>query len=261
MNNKQLSVIIPFKYSTPDRKRNLFYTVKYYDRFLKNCKIIIVEQDTNTNISEISDNYDKHFKVNTNNDHFNRGLLFNIGYNMSQLNYCADYIIFADADCLIEKKILENIEDYYKYFDQYFVLPFKDAMYYMTDEETEKFINSKDINIGNNEKTRKLEYIVNIHGGVNILSAENFYRIGGYDQRFKGWGAEDDAFAHKCSALGLEKYRIDAELLHLHHVYSNRDMGHYTNNMNFLGEYWNAPDTKTYVDSLGYDHLVKPCIK
>jgi predicted glycosyltransferase involved in capsule biosynthesis len=259
MDKKQICVVIPFRYSTPDRKRNLFYTIKYYNRFLKDCKIIIVEQDSKTDMSEVSGCYHKHFKVNTNDDHFNRGFLFNIGYNISQSSFCADYIIFGDADCLIEKKVLENIEEYYEYFDDYFVLPFKDAMYYMSEDETKNFVNNEDINTGNNEKTRKLEYIVNIHGGVNILSAKNFYCIGGYDERFKGWGAEDDAFAHKCSALNLKKYRIDAELLHLHHIYTNRDMGHYEKNMSFLGEYWSVPDTRKYVDFLGYKHLARPC--
>jgi predicted glycosyltransferase involved in capsule biosynthesis len=259
MDKIKVSVVIPYRYSTNERKRNLFYTVRYYKRFLKDCKIIVIEQDTKTDINEISEIVDVHFKLNTDNDHFNRGLLFNVGYNMSQTLYCADYIIFGDADCLIEKKILENIESYYSYFDNYMVLPFKDNMYYMSEQQTEDFINTQDINTGNNEKTKKLDYIVNIRGGVNILSAKNFYNIGGYDQRFKGWGAEDDAFAHKCSALNLKIYRLDAELLHLHHSYSDKDMGHYTNNMNFLGEYFNTADTKKYVDLLGYEHLTKPC--
>ena len=43
------------------------------------------------------------------------------------------------------------------------------------------------------------QYVVNKNGGtgIQILTKKNFYFVGGYDERFVGWGGEDNAFVMK----------------------------------------------------------------
>lgn len=41
--------------------------------------------------------------------------------------------------------------------------------------------------------------------------------VGGFDERFEGWGCEDVAFAHACDAVGGGIDRIDGDVFHLWH--------------------------------------------
>jgi predicted glycosyltransferase involved in capsule biosynthesis len=255
-----ISVVIPFSKASEERKRNLFYAISYYKKNLPNAFIIVAEQDSDTDFESISDKVDSHIKVDTNGDLFNRSLLLNKGFNSSQTNFCSDYIIFADGDCLIEESILKNIENYYQYFDKYFTIPYNDKIFYLSKEETEKVIYNNEGNTGDNI-TRNLEYVTAGSGGTIILSAKNYYRVGGFDERFKGWGVEDNAFHNKCLSLGLSIYRLEGELVHLNHSSSLRNMKNYENNVKIYNETMNSNNIKEYIDLLGYDHLVRPCIK
>jgi hypothetical protein len=54
--------------------------------------------------------------------------------------------------------------------------------------------------------------------GPNLLSRADFERIGGYDERFSGWGAEDDAWILTCKRAGLRQVSMAApRFLHLPH--------------------------------------------
>lgn len=41
--------------------------------------------------------------------------------------------------------------------------------------------------------------------------------VGGFDERFEGWGFEDNAFASACSTFGADMTKIEGELWHLWH--------------------------------------------
>lgn len=56
-------------------------------------------------------------------------------------------------------------------------------------------------------------------GGVNVVPRSLFEKVGGYDERFRGWGSEDTAFDLACRALG--GYReLPGEVYHLWHPIS-----------------------------------------
>lgn len=50
-----------------------------------------------------------------------------------------------------------------------------------------------------------------------VLSREAFEAAGGYDERFRGWGHEDDAFAHVLRGLFGESVSIRGTAIHLFH--------------------------------------------
>lgn len=55
--------------------------------------------------------------------------------------------------------------------------------------------------------------------GAGITGGDRtaFLKTKGYDERFTGWGYEDDAFGKRVIALGLDVVTIDRPLLHLWH--------------------------------------------
>lgn len=54
-------------------------------------------------------------------------------------------------------------------------------------------------------------------GGINVVSADLFDAVGGFDPRFEGWGFEDAAFDIACAAIGAPTSWIDAPVWHLWH--------------------------------------------
>jgi hypothetical protein len=59
-------------------------------------------------------------------------------------------------------------------------------------------------------------------GGVAIVPRKLFDAVGGYDERFRGWGSEDTAFSLACSALGGLKVTL-GEVWHLWHPQQERN--------------------------------------
>jgi len=61
-----------------------------------------------------------------------------------------------------------------------------------------------------------LETVKMVWGNCFAISRTLFERVGGFDERFKGWGAEDHAFLNACSTLG-NKHRVVGDAFHLRH--------------------------------------------
>lgn len=57
------------------------------------------------------------------------------------------------------------------------------------------------------------------HGGVNVVPRRLFDAVGGYDERFRGWGWEDTAFELACRTLG-GFHQMGGEVFHLWHPIS-----------------------------------------
>ena len=57
------------------------------------------------------------------------------------------------------------------------------------------------------------------HGGVNIVPRRLWDDVGGYDERFRGWGSEDSAFEMACRTLG-GFHQLPGEVFHLWHPIS-----------------------------------------
>ncbi len=57
------------------------------------------------------------------------------------------------------------------------------------------------------------------HGGVNVVPRALFEKVGGYDERFRGWGYEDTSFELACKVIGGFR-EIQGEVYHLWHPIS-----------------------------------------
>ena len=60
-------------------------------------------------------------------------------------------------------------------------------------------------------------------GGVIAVPRRLFERIGGWDESFEGWGAEDGAFVYACLATtGGQRTNIPGRVYHLWHAHGDR---------------------------------------
>lgn len=61
------------------------------------------------------------------------------------------------------------------------------------------------------------EHKITSWAGLLVMHRKAFEAVGGYDERFIGWGFEDNAFALALDAIVSPHRRIDASCLHLWH--------------------------------------------
>lgn len=54
-------------------------------------------------------------------------------------------------------------------------------------------------------------------GGINVVPRKNFEKVHGFDERFVGWGREDDAFATAMNTLCGKYTRLPRSIYHLWH--------------------------------------------
>lgn len=113
---------------------------------------------------------------------FNRGKLLNIGFLEAKARGC-DYVIFHDVDMI-------PWEVDYSYDNKPLQL-------------ANKFIKDGDFN-----RTIQRNYF----GGVTMFTVEDFEKINGYSNKYKGWGFEDDDLLLRCREVNLdlevEPYRV-----------------------------------------------------
>jgi GT2 family glycosyltransferase len=78
-------------------------------------------------------------------------------------------------------------------------------------------------------------------GGLFAIRRDAFVHLGGFDERFVGWGGEDDAMTVKVERARLSCVELDREVaLHLHHprpVETTFGHAHYAANRSLLADY------------------------
>lgn len=113
---------------------------------------------------------------------FNRGKLLNIGFLKAKSIGC-NYVIFHDVD----------------------MLPWKADFSYSSKplQIANEFIKDGDFN-----RTIQRNYF----GGVTMFTVDDFEKVNGYSNKYKGWGFEDDDLLLRCRELGLilqtESFRV-----------------------------------------------------
>jgi len=204
---ENIDIIIPFMNGDDHfRERNLRFIITYYNKYVKNSKIFVVEQDTETDLSKYD--YVQHLKIKLNTP-FNRSACLNYGVKQG----VAKYLILSDNDMIIKHPLLSNIR---KHFDNKCVVyPYNTPFIHLTDSETNTFINTGLLLEG----TFRSNFTIG--GGIILISRKHYYIVGGFDDVFEGWGGEDTAFYYKCKTLLCIK-RIKNSLYHLHHISAKR---------------------------------------
>ena len=81
-------------------------------------------------------------------------------------------------------------------------------------------------------------------GGIVVLQRAIFELLGGWDERFEGWGGEDDAMDHKLARAGIRPGIVAGALAyHLHHHRDRAaDSPLYRNNLALLAQLRAMPE-------------------
>tara|TARA_B110000046_G_scaffold156802_1_gene167776 strand:- start:14955 stop:16763 length:1809 start_codon:yes stop_codon:yes gene_type:complete len=204
---EDVSIIIGFRYANEHRWKSLLYVLNYYIRILPDIEIIVIEQDSiaKCDIFQFPDNVKHHFIFND--GLYNRCWGYNVGAKMSQGNI----FVFSDSDAFISKNdFIKNIDKLDKF-----------------EASTPNSIVCKNITLpsGNDFDVINIiekREIWTFAAMICFFRRSSFERIGGWDERFEGWGAEDNAFSHLVFS-SMSNFTFDQTIYHIDHPRSQFD--------------------------------------
>ena len=190
-----ISLILPFKNSNDERSRILEWSIERYKKVFPEFEIVVEE----------------------NNDVlFNKSKAINAAVERAS----HDILCMCDIDALYDRRLVVN------------ALPllgktgcvkvpecngaFGTGCLALREECTEQLFNSK-IPLVNIELTYDWRNIANHFA---LVTKETFYSAGGYDEGFKGWGCEDNAFFKAMEIMSGPFEPINWPVYHLWHTLS-----------------------------------------
>ncbi|MEK5301605.1 galactosyltransferase-related protein [Bacillus sp. FSL R10-2201] len=188
---KNISILIPYRSDKGPRDVIFNWVKDFYNRLLPEAEICV--GCCNTNL-------------------FSRSQ----AVNNAARKATGDIFIIADADIVYDPVLINeaiNLLDNHAW-----IVPYSDIQY-ITEDSTKKLLNTEVI------WPIKLElelnpfnaYIGNITGGLVIIPRKHFESVNGFDQRFLGWGGEDDAFTFSVNTICGHFKRLDRSIYHLWH--------------------------------------------
>jgi len=221
----KFTFIIPYKHK-PDRLINLRRVIEWVSNF-SGVEIILVEQDKSPKIKNLSLKGVRYFFVKNENLPFNKSLTFNVG-----LKYATtDVIVFGDADIVMDPEQLING---IKLLSQYeCVSPYNRVIDLKPEELSQSMGQWNQIDRPGRGET-DIQKIC-LAGGIIIFRKDAAYKIGGWDESFIGWGAEDDYMSFKAKSL-LNWYELPGKCFHLYHSPETPNMTYYPRNLQLLNK-------------------------
>lgn len=199
--------VIVHRDSDEKRTRNLIYTCKYIKSLGLN--VLVIEQDSEQHIKQLCESLNVTYAFIKNSGLFNRAWGFNCFKNFIK----AEKVFLADNDIIIDKEIIYDTIKSLDYYDV--VRPFNGMVYYYDEESTVKLTTE---NIRTTDKNFNIVNIYNLSGGVCSFRVDSFFdKIGGFDERFEGWGGEDDEMHNHIISIGVSIYSFSNTAIHLNH--------------------------------------------
>ncbi len=199
---KDVSYIIGYRQSSEDRRLGLQFVLNWLYKFLPEMEILLVEQDAESNIDlKLPPNCKKHFIYNP--GLYNRCWAFNVGVKLTDRKILA----FADSDMFMDK------DDYIRAFEACRTFQAVNP----NGQTTYNVVNA-DVDALTFEISEKRK-LWTFAAGLIMMQREAFDLIGGWDERFEGWGGEDDAISHLIYN-SLTSKTFDFKMYHVDHARS-----------------------------------------
>ena len=198
MKHQDISYIICFRDSNQERRDALLFKLAWMWKCFPEITVIVVEQDVESKLDiKLFPNCESIFIYNPN--LFNRSWAFNV----AAMNSDKELLVFSDSDIFLSK------EDYEKCFSSCNKFDFCKPNLALIHNVRITSYEDLTFEIVNERK------LFTIAGGLIFMRREALLRIGGWDERFEGWGGEDAAMSKliinrlKFSILDLDTYHID----------------------------------------------------
>lgn len=217
---RNVSILIPYQADNGVRDKNLKWIKKFYKKNFPKIEICI-----GISTGEI----------------FNRSQAINLAARQAT----RDIFVIADGDIFYDPAIIIDSITHLK--NDTWIIPFQKIIR-ISKHNTKRLRKCKpfwplecEVTDFETIHTSKSNYL----GGINIISRNKFMTVGGFDERFVGWGGEDDAFTCAVNTLCGYYTRLDHTIYHLWHprVGYKRNPNR-ANNLNLRELYYQANEDK-----------------
>jgi len=239
----QASYLIPFKSQSAERLENLASLLKWLNSSSVLIEIILIEQDQLPQLEVFAAEHGVNYCFDQCNSAFNKSRAFNVGAKASQ----TEVLILGDADMILDHDCLEKCIEVCATQAEA-VNPYQHLVE-LTQEQAKFFIDSGDLpgcdlpkgEHSLSERQQSGEQLC-FCGGVYLMRRKRYLEIGGMDERFQGWGGEDDAMSLKLQLHDVSQLiKQGGVAYHLWHTRSSARYQHsdYQNNVSLLQDYKN----------------------
>jgi hypothetical protein len=243
---RQASYIMTYRDGgDPARRRNLDAVLAWLAGFPE-LEITLVEQDDAPRLEGPLPHPDVRTTFTYNPGPFNKSWGFNVGFRLST----AAWLAFGDADLIVGDALRSALS--YLASGYHAVKPYR-RLLDLTDEESEHIRAGRfdwiparaPADAPNREGVgERIVYA----GGLVLLARTAFTAMGGWDERFRGWGGEDDAMSYKLERARVPAIELDARpAVHLHHerpAERTHRQPHYASNRALLEQYTRYSDAQ-----------------
>jgi predicted glycosyltransferase involved in capsule biosynthesis len=228
-NIPKITYVIAYQHR-PDRLMNLRRVLEWLQPF-QGLEILIVEQDKKSKIAELNLRA-KHIFIKSNVP-FDKSWAFNVATKY----VTTPIIIFGDSDLVMHPNAFIQAVQQLDFYDC--VNPYNSVVD-LTPQESQMDLNTiLQINrIGRGEAADDIQKVP-LCGGIIMFKKEKLYEIGGWNEDFIGWGAEDDFQSLKVTKF-LTHTTLSNRCYHLYHEKAQIDMNLYQRNLQLLNHFQNA---------------------
>ncbi len=183
---ENVSVLIPYKPDNGQRDTVFEFVKKFYAQLMPQVELCIGSSNSKL---------------------FSRSQAINAAAKQAT----RDIFVIADSDIIYNPEMLIQAIEHVKQYA--WVVPYTEVID-LNRDVTENLLKSEVTWPINGEgEPRKW---VNT-GGINVIPRKNFQKVRGFDERFIGWGREDDAFTIAMNTICGPFYRMPTSIYHLWH--------------------------------------------
>ncbi len=225
------------------RLANLHAVLRWLAHQQSKLEIIIVEQDAEPRLDPALLPPGCIHVFTYNDDVFNKSWAFNVGFRHAH----GEVLALGDADMIISGRDILSESIAMCRTDAEAVKPYSHLID-LTLEETDQFLDSGECFIparcGQAPDREGIGEFVCFCGGLFLIRRSVYDTLGGFDERFLGWGGEDDAMSEKIERLvASSRVVTGVTACHLYHERPRSlryEHEHYPRNVTLLRKYRNA---------------------
>lgn len=216
----KISIITHIRIDGKDRLENLALRNHIFYNACKNLEFINIEDDIKRKVPPMGSEI--HHLTN-NSGPYNKNLSYNIGFGLTD----RPYILFLDADCVIDPNTIFNIVKIKPDILQNdIVYPFEYVLYlkeyvkaeFRKQTTIEYLMLNIDIPKHTDNTNKYGRLFLNSCGGAIFTHRDVFKDVNGFNPNFKGWGYEDSEFRDRLTIMNRPPKRLkNVFMYHLPH--------------------------------------------
>jgi len=211
-----IAIILPFRIANKFRLRNLLSSLLgIHNSFIDKSKysIIAVNQDAEDCYEDVISDYVDHYIFAKNETAYNVSWARNIGAVCGRES---EILLFWDIDIVAPRELINKI---YESFDDSIgcVVPYTSGIN-LNERSTSYFIEHIPSTIAYNSLMDNLngQVMHEVYGFMIAVRSNEYFKIGGFDERYEGWGDEDNDFYSRIYA-STKIRRLNLPIYHLDH--------------------------------------------